>query len=178
INGHGGPGRAGGGGRTLLSGWQKFAQHVARRNGIGEDRMDSVDFDALEQEAQARMAPASFAFCQAGADDEITATANAAAWRRLRLRPPLLPPIPPLPPHAPRRSHSWAGAPRPPSGCPRPHFLPFFPAAARPPPAGAPGGPAHPRAPPQTRPPRSRTSPPTAATRRNGSNSICPTARS
>jgi len=58
--------------------------------GIGEGRMDSVDFDALEQEAQARMAPASFAFCQAGADDEITAAENATAWRCLRLRPRIL----------------------------------------------------------------------------------------
>jgi 4-hydroxymandelate oxidase len=52
--------------------------------------MDSADFDALEDEARRRMAPASFAFCAAGADDEITATENAAAWRRLRLRPRVL----------------------------------------------------------------------------------------
>src|SRR5262245_43377779 len=52
--------------------------------------MDSVDFDALEQRAQASMTPASFAFCAAGADDEITAAENALAWRRLRLRPRIL----------------------------------------------------------------------------------------
>jgi len=52
--------------------------------------MDSVDFDALEPAARAAMAPASFAFCQAGADDEITAAENATAWRRLRLRPRIL----------------------------------------------------------------------------------------
>jgi 4-hydroxymandelate oxidase len=52
--------------------------------------MDSVDFDALEQRAKASMALASFAFCAAGADDEITAAENATAWRRLRLRPRIL----------------------------------------------------------------------------------------
>src|SRR5262249_56885040 len=36
------------------------------------------------------MAPPSFAFCAAGADDEITARENASAWRRLRLRPRIL----------------------------------------------------------------------------------------
>jgi 4-hydroxymandelate oxidase len=52
--------------------------------------VDSADFDALEEAARARMAPAAFAFCAAGADDEITAQENAAAWRRLRLRPRIL----------------------------------------------------------------------------------------
>jgi 4-hydroxymandelate oxidase len=52
--------------------------------------MDCVDFDALEGEAQARMSPGAFAFCAAGADDEITARENVAAWRRLRLRPRVL----------------------------------------------------------------------------------------
>ena len=49
--------------------------------------MDSVDFDALEDKARAKMAPASFAFCAAGADDEISTAENVTAWRGLRLRP-------------------------------------------------------------------------------------------
>ena len=52
--------------------------------------MDSADFDALEDAARARMSSASFAFCAAGADDEITAAENCLAWRRLRLRPRML----------------------------------------------------------------------------------------
>jgi 4-hydroxymandelate oxidase len=52
--------------------------------------VDSVDFDALEQQAGALMPPASFAFCAAGADDEITAVENITAWRTLRLRPRML----------------------------------------------------------------------------------------
>ena len=36
------------------------------------------------------MPPASWAFCAAGADDEITANENIAAWRALRLRPRVL----------------------------------------------------------------------------------------
>jgi 4-hydroxymandelate oxidase len=52
--------------------------------------VDCVDFDALEAQAQARMSPGAFAFCAAGADDEITARENAEAWRRLRLRPRVL----------------------------------------------------------------------------------------
>src|SRR5262245_14525504 len=52
--------------------------------------MDSADFDALEEAARERMSPASFAFCAAGADDEITAAENCLAWRRLRLRPRML----------------------------------------------------------------------------------------
>ena len=52
--------------------------------------MDSVDFDALEEEARAKMAPASFAFCAAGADDEISAVENITAWRDMRLRPRVL----------------------------------------------------------------------------------------
>ena len=52
--------------------------------------MDSVDFDALEGLARARMPEASFAFCAAGADDEISAVENIAAWRNLRLRPRVL----------------------------------------------------------------------------------------
>jgi 4-hydroxymandelate oxidase len=52
--------------------------------------VDSVDFDALEEQARAKMPPASFAFCAAGADDEISAAENVTAWRRLRLRPQVL----------------------------------------------------------------------------------------
>ena len=52
--------------------------------------MDSVDFDALEEQARAKMPPASFAFCAAGADDEISAVENITAWRALRLRPRVL----------------------------------------------------------------------------------------
>jgi 4-hydroxymandelate oxidase len=52
--------------------------------------VDSVDFDALEEQARAKMPPASFAFCAAGADDEISAAENMIAWRRLRLRPRVL----------------------------------------------------------------------------------------
>jgi 4-hydroxymandelate oxidase len=52
--------------------------------------VDSVDFDALEEQARAKLAPASFAFCAAGADDEITALENITAWRGIRLRPRML----------------------------------------------------------------------------------------
>jgi 4-hydroxymandelate oxidase len=52
--------------------------------------VDSVDFDALEHQARALMPPASFAFCAAGADDEISAIENITAWRALRLRPRML----------------------------------------------------------------------------------------
>jgi 4-hydroxymandelate oxidase len=52
--------------------------------------VDSVDFDALEGQARERMLPASFAFCAAGADDEISAVENITAWRALRLRPRVL----------------------------------------------------------------------------------------
>jgi 4-hydroxymandelate oxidase len=52
--------------------------------------VDSVDFDALEGLARDRMPAASFAFCAAGADDEISAVENIAAWRNLRLRPRVL----------------------------------------------------------------------------------------
>src|SRR6185312_13754620 len=52
--------------------------------------MDCVDLDALEGEARERMAPASYAFCACGADDEISMAENAAAWRSLRLRPRVL----------------------------------------------------------------------------------------
>jgi 4-hydroxymandelate oxidase len=52
--------------------------------------LDSADFDALEEKARARLSPAAYAFAAAGADDEITAADNVAAWRRLRLRPRML----------------------------------------------------------------------------------------
>jgi 4-hydroxymandelate oxidase len=52
--------------------------------------LDSADFDALEERARARLAPAAYAFAAAGADDEITTADNVAAWRRLRLRPRML----------------------------------------------------------------------------------------
>lgn len=52
--------------------------------------MDSVDLDALEGAAKAKMPPASFAFCACGADDEISMLENIAAWRALRLRPHVL----------------------------------------------------------------------------------------
>jgi 4-hydroxymandelate oxidase len=52
--------------------------------------VDSVDFDALENLAREKMPPASFAFCAAGADDEISAVENITAWRGLRLRPRVL----------------------------------------------------------------------------------------
>ncbi len=52
--------------------------------------MDSVDFDALEEAARAKMPPESFAFLAAGADDEISANENIAAWRNMRLRPRVL----------------------------------------------------------------------------------------
>jgi 4-hydroxymandelate oxidase len=52
--------------------------------------VDSVDFDALEYKARAKMSPASWAFCAAGADDEISANENITAWRALRLRPRVL----------------------------------------------------------------------------------------
>lgn len=52
--------------------------------------MDSVTFDALEQEARNRVSPGAFAFCACGADDEITVAENSAAWRALRLRPHVL----------------------------------------------------------------------------------------
>ena len=49
-----------------------------------EADLDSADFDALEEKARARLSPAAYAFAAAGADDEITAADNVAAWRRLR----------------------------------------------------------------------------------------------
>jgi 4-hydroxymandelate oxidase len=63
---------------------------MARRNSNEEMPVDCVDLDALEQAARRKMAPASWVFCDTGADDEITAAENVAAWRRRRLRPRVL----------------------------------------------------------------------------------------
>ena len=52
--------------------------------------MDCVDLDALEGQAKALMAPASYAFAACGADDEVSLAENTAAWRALRLRPRVL----------------------------------------------------------------------------------------
>ena len=52
--------------------------------------MDCVDLDALEQNAQRVMRPEFWVFCDTGADDEITAKENVAAWRKLKLRPRVL----------------------------------------------------------------------------------------
>ena len=52
--------------------------------------MDCVEFDALEEQARAKLSAPAFAFLATGADDEITALENATAWRRLRLRPHVL----------------------------------------------------------------------------------------
>jgi 4-hydroxymandelate oxidase len=52
--------------------------------------VDCVDLDALEQQARRTMPPASWVFCDTGADDGITAKDNVTAWRRLRLRPRML----------------------------------------------------------------------------------------
>lgn len=52
--------------------------------------MDCVEFDALEAQARLKMPPASWVFCDTGADDEIIARENITAWRDLRLRPRVL----------------------------------------------------------------------------------------
>jgi 4-hydroxymandelate oxidase len=52
--------------------------------------VDCVDLDALEREAHRVMRPESWVFCDTGADDEITAKENVAAWRALKLRPRVL----------------------------------------------------------------------------------------
>src|SRR5215468_3822639 len=66
---------------------QRRRQRVRRQR---EGELDSADFDALEQQARAKLSPAAYAFAAAGADDEITLADNIAAWRRLRLRPRML----------------------------------------------------------------------------------------
>ncbi len=65
----------------------RIRPHRSGRRGLF---VDCADFDALEVLAEAKMPPASWAFCAAGADDEITANENIAAWRALRLRPRVL----------------------------------------------------------------------------------------
>lgn len=57
---------------------------------VEEKDLDSVDFDALEERARARLSPGAYAFAAAGADDEVTVAENVAAWRRWRLRPRML----------------------------------------------------------------------------------------
>jgi len=52
--------------------------------------LDCKDLDALEQEAKRVMRPESWAFCDTGADDEITAAENIQAWHKLKLRPRVL----------------------------------------------------------------------------------------
>jgi 4-hydroxymandelate oxidase len=52
--------------------------------------LDSADFDAMEEQARARLSPGAYAFAACGADDELTLADNIAAWRRLRLRPKVL----------------------------------------------------------------------------------------
>ena len=51
---------------------------------------DSRDFDALEDKARKMLRPGAMEFCETGADDEISAAENVAAWRALRLRPRIL----------------------------------------------------------------------------------------
>jgi 4-hydroxymandelate oxidase len=60
------------------------------RAAVEEKDLDSVDFDALEERARARLSPGAYAFAAAGADDEVTVAENVAAWRRWRLRPRML----------------------------------------------------------------------------------------
>jgi 4-hydroxymandelate oxidase len=60
------------------------------RAAVEEKDLDSVDFDALEERARARLSPGAYAFAAAGADDEVTVAENVAAWRRWRLRPRIL----------------------------------------------------------------------------------------
>jgi 4-hydroxymandelate oxidase len=63
---------------------------MARRSGRVGWAVDCVDLDALEQHARRVMRPESWVFCDTGADDEITAKENIAAWRKLKLRPRVL----------------------------------------------------------------------------------------
>jgi 4-hydroxymandelate oxidase len=52
--------------------------------------LDSADFDAMEEQARAKLSPGAYAFAASGAADELTLADNIAAWRRLRLRPKVL----------------------------------------------------------------------------------------
>src|SRR5262245_46007182 len=63
---------------------------ISGDGGVGMQLQDCVDLDALEQNARRVMRPDAWVFCDTGADDEITAKENVAAWRRLRLRPRML----------------------------------------------------------------------------------------
>jgi 4-hydroxymandelate oxidase len=71
-------------------GWRAVAAESPSQKRPWGSALDSVDFDALEGLARDRMPEASFAFCAAGADDEISAIENITAWRNLRLRPHVL----------------------------------------------------------------------------------------
>src|SRR5689334_24250331 len=74
---------------ALMSGARRTPEPHSRAD-FGGSTMDCVDLDALEQQARALMAPASYAFCACGADDEVSMAENIAAWRGLRLRPRVL----------------------------------------------------------------------------------------
>jgi hypothetical protein len=66
---------------------------IRRDAGRKQDKkmlVDCVDLDALEREARRVMRSESWVFCDTGADDEITARENIAAWRALKLRPRML----------------------------------------------------------------------------------------
>jgi 4-hydroxymandelate oxidase len=75
---------------ALLAVRRAISQTPRRHRYAGGSAVDSVDFDALEGQARERMSSASFAFCAAGADDEISTAENITAWRALRLRPHVL----------------------------------------------------------------------------------------
>src|SRR5262245_28107742 len=80
---------------TMGARYKDMAHWPRQRNNAGsnvreERKLDSVDFDALEEQARGRLSPAAYAFAAAGADDEITLAENITAWRRLRLRPRML----------------------------------------------------------------------------------------
>jgi 4-hydroxymandelate oxidase len=77
--------------RRRRGGWRAVAPELfPQQVPLGGSAVDSVDFDALEDLAREKMPEASFAFCAAGADDEISAAENIAAWRDLQLRPRVL----------------------------------------------------------------------------------------
>jgi 4-hydroxymandelate oxidase len=49
-----------------------------------------MDLAELERQARGKLEPGAYAYFVGGTDDEVTAAANPAAWRRLRLRPHVL----------------------------------------------------------------------------------------
>jgi 4-hydroxymandelate oxidase len=49
-----------------------------------------MDLAQLERQARGKLEPGAYAYFAGGTDDEVTAAANPAAWRRLRLRPHVL----------------------------------------------------------------------------------------